>query len=427
MRESTFSDKPLKYMFVDFNSYFASVEQQVEPRLRGKPIAVLPTMTDSTCAIAASYEAKAFGIKTGTMIYEAKKMCPDLICVPARHEVYVDYHHKILRETDRHIPIEKKFSIDEYVCELQGKQQTEEGAREIALQLKRGIEKNVGQCIRSSIGIAQNVFLAKVATEIEKPNGLTVLETKDLPHKLLKLKLSDIYGIGRNMEKRLKINNVVTIEDLYRLSPKHMRKIWHSVAGERLYYNLRGFELPDEPTKKRTVGHSHILAPEFRPQKNAKIVAQRLTLKAGSRLRRLGYHAKAIDLSIRIENGPRLTTSRNFYHACDNFTFLGVLNSMWDELTSKTTRQVRIKKISVLLHRLIPNNEIMPEIFDDYGLLDDREYAEKYQKVSYAMDKLNSKYGKDTIVMGFTPDTSTQFSGTKIAFNRIPEIEEFHE
>src|SRR5579871_2157339 len=90
-----------RWLYIDFNSYFASVEQQLQPRLRGKPVAVVPVATDSTCAIAASYEAKAYGVKTGTPIYEAKKMCPGLICVLAQHERYVDYHHRILDEVNQ--------------------------------------------------------------------------------------------------------------------------------------------------------------------------------------------------------------------------------------------------------------------------------------------------------------------------------------
>src|SRR5580698_7105575 len=90
----------LRWLYIDFNSYFASIEQQLRPELRGKPIAIVAVETDSTCAIAASYEAKAFGIKTGTPIFEAKKMCPGLICVLARHEHYVDFHHQIQKEVE---------------------------------------------------------------------------------------------------------------------------------------------------------------------------------------------------------------------------------------------------------------------------------------------------------------------------------------
>lgn len=110
----------VQYLFLDMNSYFASVEQQENPSLLGRPVAVVPILTEKTCAIAASYEAKAFGIKTGTMIYEAKKLCPDLVIIPARHDVYVEYHHAIMEELERHLPIETIHSVDEAVCRLIG-------------------------------------------------------------------------------------------------------------------------------------------------------------------------------------------------------------------------------------------------------------------------------------------------------------------
>ena len=112
----------LNWLYLDVNSYFASVEQQLQPKLQNKPVAIVPTMTDATCAIAASYEAKAYGVKTGTMIYEAKKLCPEIICVQANHENYVMYHHKILAEIDKYIPIEIISSIDEVACKLIGSQ-----------------------------------------------------------------------------------------------------------------------------------------------------------------------------------------------------------------------------------------------------------------------------------------------------------------
>jgi DNA polymerase-4 len=99
-------NKPkLRWLVADLNSYFASCEQQEEPSLRGKPVAVAPLMADTTCAIAASYSAKAYGVKTGTKIGDAKRMCPDLIVVQSRPKLYVEYHHLILDAIESCIPI----------------------------------------------------------------------------------------------------------------------------------------------------------------------------------------------------------------------------------------------------------------------------------------------------------------------------------
>ena len=126
----------LNTLFLDLNSYFASVEQNENPDLRGKPVAVVPMMTDATCAIAASYEAKAYGVKTGTKIYDAKRMCPHLRLVLARHDVYTRYHLKVLEATNKHIPVTKKWSIDEFHCDLMGREKIPENARALAMRIK---------------------------------------------------------------------------------------------------------------------------------------------------------------------------------------------------------------------------------------------------------------------------------------------------
>ena len=166
----------LRWLYVDFNSYFASVEQQLRPELRGKPIAVVPVETDSTSAIAASYEAKAFGVKTGTKIHEAKRLCPGLVCVLARHECYVEFHHRLIEEIERHIPVTAVCSIDEVACRLMDNEISLERSTAIARAIKNGIANNIGPYLRCSIGIAPNRYLAKVGTELEKPDGLVVLQ-----------------------------------------------------------------------------------------------------------------------------------------------------------------------------------------------------------------------------------------------------------
>ena len=169
----------LRWLFADLNSYFASCEQQEDPDLRGRPIAVAPLMSDSTCAIAASYEAKLIGIKTGTNIGEARRMCPELKVVPSRPKLYVEYHHRILDAIESVIPIEHVMSIDEVACVLDRSQQTTEGVERVSADLKQAIRERVGACLTVSIGAASNKLLAKLASDMQKPDGLTILEPEN--------------------------------------------------------------------------------------------------------------------------------------------------------------------------------------------------------------------------------------------------------
>ena len=414
----------LRWLYVDFNSYFASVEQQLRPELRGKPIAVVPVETDSTCAIAASYEAKAFGVKTGTPIYEAKRLCPGLVCVLARHERYVEFHHSLVEEIERHIPVTAVCSIDEVACRLMDNEISVERSTEIARSIKSGIAKTIGPYMRCSIGIAPNRYLAKVGTELQKPDGLVVLRAEDLPEKLFSLKLRDLPGVGANIERRIQMAGIANLPGLLALNPQQMRTIWGSVWGEKLWYLLRGMELPDEITARRSIGHSHVMAPELRDPVKAKDVARRLTLKAASRLRRMEYYAGAMSFSARLENDTRVHAEERFYRAQDNKTFLDLLNKLWTQALRPS--RGRIRKVSVTLSELVAATDLQPDLFAN---LPDVDLAarSKSEKLSRAMDTINHRFGRDSILIGMTPSQGQSFSGTKIAFTRIPDEDEFLE
>lgn len=416
-----------QWLFLDLNSYFASVEQQDYPALRGRPVAVTPLGGDSTCAIAASYEAKAHGIKTGTRIYEARKMCPQLVCVPARHDAYVAYHHKILEEVVRHTPINKVWSIDELSSRLPPNKQNREAAVAVAERIKTGIRQNVGEVIRCSIGIAPNGFLAKVATDMMKPDGLVVLEEGNLTERLFALRLTDLPGINTRMEFRLMKAGVHSVEQFWNLSPKQARAVWGSVQGERFWYHLHGYDVPDIKTQSSMIGHSRILDPELRSPDMARLVARRLVIKAATRLRRMGFYATDFALSVREsgEGGLRFASALRVTPAQDNFTFLRALDSLWGEMLT-TLKPWKIKKISVSLYNFCQHNDITPDLFAESNVMQ-KMLEKKNVVVSQVMDKINQKYGAESIRLGVSPRTQAGYVGTKIAFSRIPEMDEFHE
>ena len=178
-------------------------EQQLDCSIRNKPVAIVPLFSDTTCAIAASYEAKKMGIKTGTIIKEAKKICPELICIKARQSLYAEYHKKIFQEIDQHLHVDHIFSIDEGACKLTGALRNAADAISIAQHIKQKIKSNVGDYITCSIGIAPNRYLAKIASNMQKPDGLTVIRSEDLPDVLYKLNLKDLPGVGNKTYKRL--------------------------------------------------------------------------------------------------------------------------------------------------------------------------------------------------------------------------------
>lgn len=444
MNKKTADEPQVEWLFLDLNSYFATVEQQDFPDLRKEPVAVIPMPTDSTCAIAASYEAKAYGVKTGTKIFDAKRLCPQLKCVLARHDRYVEYHHKIIEEIVRHTPLTKIWSIDECSSRLTLNNQPLSKAKALAQRIKQGIWDNVGEAINCSIGLAPNALLAKIATDIEKPDGLVALPRESLPGRLLELSLSDLPGIGPNMERRLNHAGVWSVKQLWDLAPKQARKIWGSVQGERFWYQLHGYDLPDQETQTRMVGHSRVLDPDMREPDKAYQMCRRLTIKAAQRLRRKEFYASRLTLGVRHVDGPKWGRELSLYPAQDSITFLKALDYLWDEMILRW-RPHRLKKVSVALHGLKQKNEMSYDLFENpFGeptvdkdsfdlpnranfLRQAENIQQRREQLSNTIEMLNSRYGANTLSFGTPPKAISGYVGTKIAFSRVPDLAEFED
>jgi DNA polymerase-4 len=412
----------LRWLFLDLNSYFASVEQQENPLIRDRPVIVVPVDSDSTCAIAASYEAKAFGITTGTKVGEAKRLCPGLICVPARHDVYVDYHHRILKAVDRHIQVTKVCSVDEAACELVGPDRLTANAVALARAVKRSIAEHVGPCLRASIGLAPSRLLAKIASDMEKPDGLTILGADRLPGPLLDLDLVDLPGISWRMQRRLEAASIRTMREFWSLSPRRARGVWGGITGEHFWYGLHGIDPPETPTRRASISHGQVLAPDLRTAPAAFAIARRLMLKAASRLRRLGYRAGALGLGLRLERGGRIERDHRIPATQDSFALLRALAT----LQAGARRELgarRIAQIHIVLMDLRPCAEEQPDLF---GWTAATPEHPRRLHLSHALDKLNKLYGRDTVLIGVAP-AMPRYSGAKVAFNRIPDQAEFCE
>lgn len=290
----------LRCLYVDFNSYFASVEQEDAAELRGRPIAVAPVMSDTTCCIAASIEAKAWGIRTGTPVWEARERCPELQVVPARPARYLEVHARLMEAIESCIPHGDAESIDEVPCWLIGRERRREEAVAIAQAIKRRIADEFS-AIRCSIGIAPNQFLAKTASDMRKPDGLVVLEQRDLPHALHGLQLRDLCGIGASMEARLRAAGIGSVAELCASPKDRLRAAWGGVEGERFWMTLRGIDVPKRETRRGSIGHSHVLGPELRTVAGMRAVLLKLLAKAAMRLRSEddGYFARGLQLHVR--------------------------------------------------------------------------------------------------------------------------------
>ena len=419
----------LNWLFVDMNSFFASVEQDVRPELRGRPVAIVPMMADTTCCLAASYEAKALGVKTGTVVADAKRLCPGIALVEARHQLYVEYHHRIVEAVESCLPVTAVLSIDEMGCRLMGRERPLLAAMELGRKVKRRILERVGPMIRSSVGLATNRYLAKVASDMEKPDGLVALPLDILPEALRLLTLRDLPGIGARTENRLNEKGIRTMEQLLALSREQAGELWGSVEGERLWHWLKGedFEM-GEPEHLKSLSHQHVLAPDMRTPEKAWAVAHKLLHKAALRLRAAELWAGGIRLAIgfAVPRGQQAPTSRfgvptrgwkgelKLSECQDDQTLIAALRRLWESRPAGRDFE-HPYFIGVQLSGLVPGR------LHTLNLFDATEEAESRARLQAAMDALNNKYGLSTLAPA-TMLEAYKAAPTRIAFHTIPDM-----
>jgi DNA polymerase-4 len=374
-----------RILFIDMNSFYASVEQQENPSFRNKPLIVVTVLAETTSAIAASIEAKKLGVKTGTLVHEARQRIPDLIVLPAHRDLYLTYHARLVKLLRDHFPEVWPMSVDEMACVLTPNQRNILAARQAADAIKASLNKEVGDYMRASIGIAPNVFLAKIAADMQKPDGLTIFDAQ-YPQVLETLKLTDLPGIGTSMEARLHQAGISNVAGLFSRSAAELRKAWRSILGERWFHMLRGSlehdYRPDQGSSAKSLGHSHVLAPQFRNIKDALKIAEELATRALGRLRKedLGARTIQIDISGRFTNS-RLTTTLPG-HARDEISWLPLIRQLFTD--NKTTLPTMPFRVQVRFLRLQPWAQRERSLYDSE--------IQRREAFSRAVIKIDRKY-----------------------------------
>lgn len=407
----------LRKLFIDMNAFFASVEQQDHPRLRGRPVAVIPTDAATTCCIAASYEAKRYGIRTGTPVWQARRLCPQIILRVADHHRYVVVHRRILEAVESVVPIEKVLSIDEMVCPLAINEQSASRATELAQTIKRAIRNSVGSCLTCSIGIAPNTFLAKVAADLKKPDGLTVLSLSDLPEALYHLQLEDLPGIGPRLKRRLHLYGITSVRQLCAAPAATLAAVWNSrKLGERWYHLLRGEETGETTGPRRTLGHSHVLPPPLRNETDAFAVLMRLAHKAAARLRHEGYstacvsiHVGLLDHSASLRSARRWSLASRIPHACDTPAILHAVRELWQH---RPPQRIPFH-VGVVLSELRPLRCTTPSLFD---------HDHHATALSRTLDAVNARCGPNALHFAAI-HLHRSTAPPRIAFTQIPDFD----
>lgn len=386
---------PFRILYLDMNSFFASVEQQLDPSLRDRPVAITAVDSDSGSCVAASYEAKAYGVRTGTHVRDARRLCPGIVFLPSRHRLYVKFNLAVADVLDRHAELTHIRSVDEFQLALSGEAQTLAGAEALVRRLKSAVAAEVGECLRFSAGIGPNHLLAKLAGKLEKPNGFRWLSSDNMPEAIAHLALDDLPGISSAMKARLFKAHVFDVPSLCRLDPRHARLIWRSVEGERFVRLLQGMDIPIQATQRGGIGNGKVLSPDFRNPARAYSVGRWLVEKATARLRRERRVAARFTLSMAFVTGQRWSQSMSCFASQDTAVFLRIHRVLWVRLW-RGGRPGPVLSIHVHLDAVAMLDQRQGDLLAPLAPAE----RTRGEHVSAAVDHINARFGDGAITFG---------------------------
>lgn len=364
---------PLRRFFIDMNSFYASVEQQDNPKYRNRPLIVVPCVSNYTCAIAASYEAKALGIKTGTRVLDAKNICPDIYVVEARPKRYVEIHNDIIRILSQNFKKIKILSVDEMTCHLD--ENTDEyDCFFIAEKIKQQFKEELGDYLTCSVGVAPNTFLAKVASDFNKPNGYYCMSFEDIKEDMSKLNLLELPGIKKRIACRLSKVGIKSIEDLYNSDEIRLKDGWQSIVGIKWYHMLRGSTVCDYGEHiydiPKTIGHSHVLPPNKRNYHGAYEVYQSLVFKSLDRLKKYRLSSSQLFIYVSWKNyhtktgGTFQKFTKKTLPSYEHKYWLKQASDLWEQMPIIDQEKGHYSFVAVRFIRTLKNEDANLQLFD---------------------------------------------------------------
>jgi DNA polymerase-4 len=385
-------------MHIDMNAFFASVEQQSDPSLRGKPIAVIGS-AKRTVITTASYEARAFGVKTGMMVWEAKQKCPDLILVVGNNRKYTYTSAGIVAIFQEFTPLVEVFSIDEGFLDVTGSLKLFGSAERIAYLIKAKIRHRFG--ITCSIGVAPNKLLAKLASDMKKPDGLTVIRPEEVSRILETVPIKDLCGVGSKMNRHLSLLGIQTCGDLGRFPVDILRRKF-GVIGEYLHNMGQGIDnspvVPAEEAEEvKSVGHSMTLERDIEDRRDVLKYLLQLSEMVGRRARRYGVAGKTVTLTVRYADFTtfgRQQTRKEPTNSSEEIYTEAV--SILD--TFLLTQPVRL--LGVRITNLCYQREQLPLFVEE----------RKKALATGAMDLVNDKFGDFSVTFGSLLDAEDKGS-----------------
>ena len=367
---------------VDMNAFFASVEQRDHPQWRAKPIAITNGEI-GTCIITCSYEARAFGVKTGMHINQAKQLCPDLIHTVSRPQRYAEVSGNIMQSLSTFTPVFEIFSVDEAFLDLSHSERRDSSIEAMARQIKNRVYEISG--VLCSIGISGDKTTAKYAAKLHKPDGLTIIQPWRAAEKLSRLKLTELCGVNNGIAAMLEQYGVRSCGDLQKIPISVLGKRFGN-PGRRIWLMAQGQD-PEPVTTKlpqtQSLGHGKVLPPNTQDFNTILIFLRHMAHKLGERLRRNKLVAQQFLFGLRLYRGWLKTTARSTL-PCDDDQVIYRLGQHW---IKQHWRGQGIWQIRIIA--LDPKHPVQDDMFH-------RKSAQR-QRAHLVMDTINNRYGNLTL------------------------------
>ena len=286
-------------LVVDLNCAFASIEQQHDPALRGRPLAIAAYATDAATIVSSSREARDLGIKTGMRVFEAKAIFPSILVREPDPPLYRSVSDKLIEIMQRHSPDVLRMSIDEASMNLAGTPGLKKiGPEGIGQSVKGAIRDEVGECLTASVGISTSIWMAKQASNLDKRDGLQRIDHTNLVSVFERLRLTDLSGIAEASARRLARAGILTPVQFLRATPPRLRLVGiHAEVARGWSMRLRGFEVGGfETARRKSYSHSHVMARATASQRELEELLMRLSDMVGRRLRAAGRRGRIVSV-----------------------------------------------------------------------------------------------------------------------------------
>jgi DNA polymerase-4 len=374
------------------NAFFAAVEQQSDPTLRGKPVAVTGSGA-RTIITTSSYEARAFGVKTGMTVYESKQLCPELIQVVGNNRKYTDTSTGIINIFRNYTPAVEVFSIDEAFLDVTGSMKIFGSAKRISMLIKAHIYQKYG--LTCSVGIAPNKLLAKLASDMQKPDGLTIIAPDRISETLKNLPIEELCGIGSRTQQHLNMLSITTCGQLGRFPAKTLKKRFGIIVAKLQRMGLGIDDSPVIPTSGdetvKTIGHSTTLPHDIDSHDEICRWLLRLSEMVGRRARRYGVAGRTVTLTIRYSSFKTFTTQET---GDDDLSQSHEIYRAAVAILDRLNLEQPVRMLGIRLSNLRQRGSqyhLFPEV-------------RKYEQLTEAVDSVNDRFGSFSVTYGSSLD-----------------------